>query len=266
VPTIRISPAAALAAAVAAVFVSVRAPSAAAALIGFDEHPHGRVIDTQYHAEHGLRIEGHNWRGGPDYALSFDTRLTGTADPDLEDPFDAGNLSLANLGSALIIAENMVDANGDSLIDSPDDQSTRVGQGAAGQFVFRFDAMQTWFGFDLIDIDGPSELTSVVGYVSFMRWGVEKARVSLADLTNLSSTHYDPTIAFGDNSANRVSPFTAAELGMTGFNGVAIAVASGAVDNVTFGTGDSIPEPAALALAAPAACALLARRRRATGC
>jgi hypothetical protein len=248
----------------AAVMLGVITPAGAgAAVIDFEDQPHGAVIDQQYRTSHGLQIEGHNWRGGPDLAIIFDTTQLATADPDLEDPFAVGNLSLATLGRALVIAENDVDADGDALIDSPDDQASPVGRGSSGEIVFRFDAMQTSFGFDLLDVDGAGEIDAMVGYVSFRRWGVEKARVSLAELLNPTSTFYDPTITFGDHSANRIAPFTAAELGIEGFNGVAINLASGAIDNVTFGDTAPIPEPSAIALLAPCAYAVVRRRRRA---
>ena len=67
-------------------------------------------------------------------------------------------------------------------------------------------------------------------------------------------------MVFADNSANRIQPITARELGLDQMERVEINFGgSGGVDNINF---QFIPEPAGLALlAAPAL--LLGRRRKA---
>jgi hypothetical protein len=224
---------------------SVRADSA----IDFSELVHGEIVNSQYLTSHGVGISAVNIGGGPDLALAFDASLNYTRDPDLEGPpWAMGNLAGSpdnDLERFLIIGENAWDWNGDGVIDYPDDEGSRP----AGSLIFDFDDPIDSFGFDLVDIEGPSEYGDDSGYVAaFFMGGVEIGRVGFGEFINSASAFYDPTIVFGNNSANRIQPITAAELGGLEFDKVEVNLGgSGAVDNLTWSNPTSsqpqIPEP-----------------------
>jgi hypothetical protein len=229
--------------------------SMAAVVVDFDEHPHGRVMHEQ-HAPQGLHISATNLRGGPHLAVAFDTRLASTEDPDLQDAWDSGNLSPGtDLGVMMIVAEGSTDRDKDGLIDRPDDQRGYPG----GELTFRFDDVLDSFGFDVLDVDNGREIGPNVGYVAFRLAGVEVARVSFGEFIRPESPHYDRTVVYGNNSANRITPITAAALNVPGFNEVAFRLASGGVDTLTY---TPIPEPAAAGALVLAAATLLGRQRR----
>jgi hypothetical protein len=65
--------------------------------------------------------------------------------------------------------------------------------------------------------------------------------IAFADLPTL-----DPTIVFGDNTANRVEPIAAQDFGVDSFDQVIVNLGgSGALDNITY---TPVPEPGALLL------------------
>src|SRR4051812_8593786 len=122
--------------------------TARAALINFDAYPHGKVINSQFFASTGLTISADNFATGhPDLAILFDSNKTGTADADLQQPWDGGNRKATNIHKLLIIAENKTDKNGDGLIDSPDDEGSHR---PAGYFKLKFKSPQVAFGLDLV--------------------------------------------------------------------------------------------------------------------
>jgi hypothetical protein len=159
----------------------------------------------------------------------------------------------------LIIPENRTDRNDDDLIDQPNDEGSRP----AGQFTFDFMTPIQAFGFDLVDVEGPAEYDRNSGYfASFYLDGELEARVGFGSFVDPDSPFYDPTVRYGDNSANRIDPITARELGLPYFDRVVLNFGgSGGTDNILF---TPIPEPssaALLGLALPAG-ALMRRRRR----
>ena len=238
------------------------ASPAGAALVasGFESGAHGQVVASQYLASDGVRITGANFKGGPNLAILFDSRRTGTADPDLQGPWAGGNLrGSAASGNILILAENAVDADRDGRIDSPDDQGSAAG--SAGELRFAFAGIKASLALDLIDVDGPAE--AAVGFIGFRRNGVERARVRFSAFTDPASDFYDPTIRFGDRFANRVAPITAADLGITGFDEVVVNTGlCCAVDGLRVGSA-SVPEPSvgAIGVALVIGGTLLHRRR-----
>jgi hypothetical protein len=239
----------------------VTVPKARAAVLNFESQPNGKKLDNQYSSyQSGLTITADNFRiGGPDYAITFDTRLTGTHDEDLEDPWMVGNLApFTVLGNVMVIAENSVDLNHDGLFDTPDDEGSRP----AGAITIHFKQAQASFGMDLIDVDGPIEYGPTSGYVSFRNSGKEVRRVGFGDFVTPTSAFYDPTIVWGNRSANRIKPITAASLGVRSFNEVLLNYGgSMAVDNIVFAP-VGVPEPGTIGVLAVGCVALAARRRR----
>jgi hypothetical protein len=241
--------------------VSVAAPARAGIpggkLIDFNGHPAGTIIDNEFVSD-GVRITVQRTSPGPAVATLYDTTRTGEPDPDLQVPFARGNLAPTGTGgNVLIIPENNTDRDGNGRIDQPNDEGDRP----AGQFTFDFTTPISVFGFDLVDVEGPAEYNSNSGYfASFYLDGNLEARVGFGSFVDPDSPFYDASVRYGDNSANRIRPITAREVGMPQFDRVVLNFGgSGGTDNIFFTV---VPEPGVLGLLGLAAPALLMRRRR----
>jgi hypothetical protein len=141
------------------------------------------------------------------------------------------------LGNILIIAENDIDLDMDGFIDDPDDEGSQP----AGSLTFVFATPIVELGIDLIDVE--PEAGEQLFELSFFSGAILVGTLGWSELVQR-----DASIEFGDNSANRVAPVTAGELGVTSFDRVALALGgSGGADNLTF---TQIPEPGTLALVA----------------
>jgi len=242
---------------------------------------HGRIISTSIadsvisarFADLGLTIiTAVNLGGGPDLAAVFDSRETGTRDPDLEGP-TSGSWAMGNiasdeeLGNIVIIAENNWGGS-DGVLNYPDDEGSRP----AGTLTFEFDPNIDSIGFDLVDVEGTPEFSGGF-FAAFYDGSTEIGAIPFQALvdsgTSFGSRFVDPTIQFGNNSANRISPFTLAELNIafgtnaTSFNKVVIGLGgSGAIDNLTFTTASTVPEPSSVVLLALLAAAGATVRNR----
>lgn len=211
------------------------AGSAHADTITFNELEHGRIVNTQY-TSMGVTIAANNLARSFDLAVAFDTQRTGTADSDLEDPWDRGNIPAnTRLGKALIIQENNTGTS-DGIANSPDDEGTRP----AGELIFTFSRPMTRFGTDILDIENE---VAESGGLKFYRNNNLLAYVTWAMFRNPASAYYDATIVLGDNSANRITPILASRFNVDGFDKVVVKMGgSGAVDNIV------IPAPASALL------------------
>ena len=238
--------------------IAASAPAGApgGTLIDFNDLQPGTIVNHQYDGR-GVDISVQRTSAGPAVATLYDTGRRGEPDPDLQTPFESGNLGTSGPGgNVLIIPENSTDANRDGRIDQPNDEGTRP----AGQFTFRFAVPVSQFGFDLVDIDGPAEYNNNAGYfASFYLNGNLEARVGFGAFVDPTSPFYDPSVRFGDNSANRISPISARQVGLPYFDSVVLNFGgSGGTDNIFF---TPVPEPGTLALLALAMPALALRRR-----
>jgi hypothetical protein len=217
----------------------------------FESLVHGEIITSQF-ADVGMSIQALNFQLPGAMPIAFDTQFINTADPDLQGPPWAGGNLAPNtiLGNVIIVPENMIDADNDGIVDDPDDEGARP----AGELSFAFDEMMTGFGFDVLDIEGVTQESTVL---EFFRYGDSMASISFDEFIDPLSAYYDSTIEFGNNTANRVQPITADMLGIDGFTSVLIHLGgSSAFDNIV-----TIPAPgsaAILALGGIAGC----RRRR----
>lgn len=235
----------------AAVLVLAGSAGAQATIITFEGQPHGQILSNQFASLGLTSITANNPHRSFDLAAIFDTTRTGTADPDLEDPWDGGNIPANRiLRNAVIIAENNVGA-GDGILDNPDDEGNRP----AGSLSFQFSRPLVFFGFDVIDIEG---VILEASSLSFFLGGTNVGNVSFTQfVTNDGNPYYDPTVVFGNNSANSIRPITAASLGASGFDRVVLNLGgSGAIDNLV------IPAPSVGVFAALGG-VLAVRRRRA---
>lgn len=214
--------------------------ASAATTFTFDSLVHGEIVDNQFAP--ALTVSGVNNSRPHDFVVAFDTNMTGTADPDLQGPpWAGGNLAPANenLGRVLIIPENGTDADGDGLIDSPDDEARRP----AGTITLAFDQSYTTFGIDFVDLEGQGMEAS--GF-DFYNNGTLVFSTTVATIAA-----GDASIAFGNNYANRIAAFDVAA-----YDTVVINVGgSSAWDNVV------VPAPGTAALALAGLMAAGRRRR-----
>lgn len=206
-------------------------------------------------------IDGDNFHNSEDYIVAFDTTLTGTRDSDLEGPngnggsWDVGNLrnSTTPIGNILIIQE--VDRNFDGYTDSsetvvsrPDDEGRRSGgsQTGAGEITFDFTTEIDSFGFTLIDVEETGEFNRETGFFAVFSDGSATTKVSFEDLIEEGNAFFQADIVFGDNSANRIDAFTAAELGLASIESVTINLGgSGGVGDLTYNEVTGVPSPTA---------------------
>jgi len=216
------------------------ASAAQALTLSFDDVGlvHGSLVAEQYA---GLRITADNYSRRFDYAVAFDSNLTNTRDPDLEaasggsSAWSGGNLEGVNLGLMLVIQENDDGCSGDEICNKPDDEGRRP----AGSLTFDFLSVPVFdFGFDTIDVESTSAEDGSVTFFS----GRDEVTVGFVDLL----MGFD----LGDNTANRILPFTpvfgARPDTKRAIDRVVIELGgSGAVDNITF---TPVPEPATATL------------------
>lgn len=219
----------------------------------FNTLVHGEIITNQY--EPALSITGTNPNRAFDIIAGFDTQFLGsTADPDLQGPpWSGGNLAVSNdavaIGTALIIAQNNRDNNNDGILDAPNDEGSRP----AGTIDLSFAAPVPVFGLDIVDIEGNMmEGSSLDYYLN----GSLLGSVAFSAFTDISSPYYDPTVEFGDHTANRIQPIDASDFSAIGFDRIVINVGgSSAYDTFV------VPAPGAGVLAL-AGTVLLIRKRR----
>lgn len=225
----------------------------------FDEpttFEHGTVVTDQYA---GVSIIAENDNRAFDYAVVFDSSLTGTRDEDLQGAtgeaqvWSGGNLWDTELGNMLVLQENSAGC-ATGLCSQPDDEGGRP----AGSLSFLFDAPVSEVGFDLVDIEGNSLESGSISLLLTDGEGSEKW-VEIPFSTFLDESD------LGNNTANRIEPFQAAQWAgddadLTGIATLKINLGgSGAVDNVRF---EPVPEPASALLLGLGLIALGARRQR----
>jgi hypothetical protein len=112
--------------------------------IDFSGLPAGTIIGEQY-AAFGVHISGIANVGFPDALIAFDTNAPPTHDPDLA--VDIGNIA--------IFANNLTDANGDGLVDDPDENNF------GGRAIFAFDQDVSIGSYLFVDKDTASPNVAV---------------------------------------------------------------------------------------------------------
>jgi len=225
--------------------------------IDLDPFEHGEVLNGRDLG--GVTVYGDNFHNDADLVVAFDTRERGTRDPDLQGPsgfngsWAMGNLAGTNavVGTVLILQE--VDRTFAGYTDSsrtvvkrPDDEGRRRGgdRPGAGEFTLQFDRPTRSFGFTLIDVEENGEFNNETGFYALFSGGGGSTKVSFADLVDPDSDYYDASIAFGNNSANRVDHITADQLGLSSIDSVSINMGgSGAVGGFEV---SGVPTPGAV--------------------
>ncbi len=144
-------------------------------------------------------------------------------------------------------------------IQGPDSFKILEFRKPAGHFTFDFAEPINAFGFTVVDVEGPEEFGTDTGYfVAAFSGGEEVLRVDFVDFLTEGSAFFDESVAFGDNSANRIGPIGATLAGVESFDRVTVALGgSGVLDQVV-----TVPSPAAAGLGLVALAGLAARRRR----
>ncbi len=234
----------------------------AAGTIDFEEFVHGEILADQLKISHGVSITANNFTEPFNIAAVFNTLFEGvTPDPDLLGPsWSGGNLAALNevLRNSMILAtDDALAAPG--ILASPNDEGDRP----AGEITLTFDSMKTGLGFDLIDVES---IVAEDGAVNFYLDGTLLDSVGFDEFVTVGNEFYDPTIEFGNNSANRIAPITLGQLTLSpenaeaeGFNRVVFSLGgSGAIDTIQY-----IPEPTTLSLLVLGGAALIRRRRSA---
>jgi hypothetical protein len=218
---------------------SIGAGEARALSLDFETLAHGEVATGSLD---GVEIGALNPNRSFDLAIGFDTHETGTADLDLQasaagDPWSGGNLAAVDLGTILILQENDSGCT-TGICSNPDDEGRRP----AGDLSFVFDVPVLDFGFDLVDLDS---LATEAGSIEFFQ-GNASVSLSFMEFLDPGSDRYDPTIAIGNNTANRFAPITAESLDLERIDSVTFHLGgSGGVDNLQ---GTVVPEPTAAIL------------------
>lgn len=211
---------------------------------------HGTILDgSEYLSTPGsgfkFSVETQN---NLDTAIIFDTRETGTADPDLEDPFVGGNLKGAELGNILIFADNL-HGGGDGVVDNPNDSAS------GGDLTFEFNSSNVEsFGMALVDAPESSETFKI----TFRDSKGTSRTLTLEQYISVSGTK---GFAAGNNHANQFADTTARQLRLENIQSVDIELrGSGGFDNITW-TESAVPEPSS-ALLMIAGLGMTLRRRR----
>jgi hypothetical protein len=125
--------------------------------LDLDQFQAGTFIDNQFYSQYGLTIWGtkRSDANASKDVITFDSAYPTGGDCDLGAPSqtyggpgcsnNTGNDS--SLGNLLIISEDSTDANGDGLVDDPDDE------GSGGRFYFQFNDFVSFLGATFVDIE-----------------------------------------------------------------------------------------------------------------
>lgn len=209
------------------------AQSAFAVLIDFDGLDSGTEVTNQFA---GVTVSANNPNNSFDVAVIFDSHLVTGNDADLTGPgctvncdgnWDGGNLAPStDLQKIIIVPEN------GQYKDDPPNPNDEADPGVT--ITFAFDSCVDSFGWDMIDQEPGDEVE--MGLVKFFNGNTELATVQFEDLDMDSDGPFgDDSVNFGDNHANRISPVTAAALGISGFNKVMFKLGgSGGFDNINY--------------------------------
>ncbi len=222
---------------------------AAMSVVTFDDLPDGVVLTKQVPGVSVSAINLHE--DAPDAALVYDF----TAHPELAyggQQF-AGGWATGNLADFNTQGKGVV-------VAGPDPAKMLEPRRPAGDLVFDFDEDIMSFGFTVVDVEGPDEFTTDTGYfVEFARDGRVLQQIDFADFVTDSSPYFDPTLEFGDHSANRVQMISADDIGTWAFDHVTVSFGGSAVlGEVRY---EAIPTPTAL-LGGVSMLALVALRRK----
>ncbi|MEL6790890.1 MAG: hypothetical protein AAGL18_02530 [Pseudomonadota bacterium] len=200
--------------------------------LDFDSNVAGEVIDGDINPFVRLTTTG-----GQGAAVVFDTRNPTGGDEDL--------ILVTNLtpgvngpspgGNVLIIAENLIDADMNGLVDIPDDNAN------GGSFTFDFANEVTFFGFNAIDF------TDGGGFLTVDLFGASGNLFSFT-IDDVMRSGVDLVADVGDQAFFGLFNNIFGDDGIAGVTQAVITLGgSGAIDGVSFHANE-VPVPAALPL------------------
>jgi hypothetical protein len=191
---------------------------------------------------------------GMDVATVVNTEQAGS-DKELKYKYSSGNLRNSRLRKVLVVARDGTDANGNGILDNPDDGK----QG--GSLTLQFFNPIKSFGFDVLDVDATDAPQTTV---EFRFEGAPLAVIPFTEFTRRNSPYNKRNVQWGNNSANRIMPITSNQLGGS-FDEVVFTFPSAmGFDNLNYRVDNNvIPEPTALGLllGLPALASLRRRRK-----
>ena len=175
-------------------------------------------------------------------------------------PFTSGNATGRDLGQGLALRGPEGVLTGFGVLPEPIPTPLEKRR-PAGTINLAFDTALDSFGFTIVDVEGPEEFTTNTGFfIDFLSNGQDVGSFDFASfVTDDDSRVFDPSIEFGDRSANQIQPITAAMLGVDSFDEVRISLGGSAV--LAQVTVNAVPTPSA-ALAGLALLGAGALRRR----
>jgi hypothetical protein len=169
-----------------------------------------------------------------------------TSDSNLKYKFAGGNLKSSRLRKVLIV---------------PTTDGSTTPDPAGGQLTLTFFSPVKSFGFDVLDVDVADAPNT---FVTFRFQGNDVTTIPFSEFKNSSSPFKRTTVQWGNRFANRIAPFSSAQLGSPdGIDEVVFDFPSElALDNINYRV--QVPEPTAVGmLLGLPALTMLRRRRRA---
>lgn len=199
--------------------------------VDFDEFLHGELIDDETEIHENLKISVDNIKGGADLGQIVDTSIR-TSEEGLLHPWTKGDIEREVLNNVLTVAGDVEDQNEDGISDSISIQTSSPPGTLTGVITFHFENPIYAFGFDIVNADYPSISGSSL---HFYDENNVKETLSLYNFIDPSSRFYDPTLSFGKNSANRISPVEAIDFNFNTFSKVELEVAGPyGIDNLNW--------------------------------
>ncbi|MFK7788148.1 MAG: hypothetical protein AB8C95_01475 [Phycisphaeraceae bacterium] len=215
--------------------------------IHLDQFNHGQVVTGTTTGP--TTFNAVNFHHADSQLVAFDTRQRDTRDPDIEGPnehdgrWTKGNLATDEVVGTVLILQAIDDSfagytdASQTTVAQPDDEerSAYGSRPGAGEVTLELDQTVFAFRFTMLDVEptGAFEDRSA-SYVVYGH-GKDSVKITFADLIDPSSEFYDPTIRFGDGSANRFPIVTADQLGLPGIDRVVINLGgSGAIGGLGY--------------------------------
>ncbi|MFO1258991.1 MAG: hypothetical protein U1E78_11355 [Gammaproteobacteria bacterium] len=199
--------------------------------VDFDQFSHGELIDAGKLVHDNLRISVENLKGGEDLGQIVDTKIR-TSEIGLMYPWTKGDIEREFLNKVLTVAGDIEDRNGDGISDEISIQTSSPPGTLTGVITFHFTNPIYAFGLDIANADYPSISGSSLNFYDENNL---KKSLSLYNLIDPSSRFYDPTLSFGKNSANRISPIEAIEFNFNTFSKIELEVAGPyGIDNLNW--------------------------------
>ena len=222
------------------------ATTAKAATVDFEGYKPGQTVEFAGFGAGIFAVSAVGNSGDASGAGILNTEATN--DPNFKYQYATGNLKSSRLRKVLIV---------------PTTDGSTTADPAGGQLTLTFFSPLKSFGFDVLDVDVADVPNT---FVTFRFQGNDVATIPFSEFKNSSSPFKRTTFLAGNRSANRIAPFSAAQLGSPdGIDEVVFDFPSElALDNISYRV-NPIPEPTAIGmvLGLPALTMLRRRRRRA---